>query len=366
MFPRLKNLLAAGLSVPRAEAVRYSLGAALGIAICGVLARILVEGQITFSPLLAAPIGASAVLVFALPASPLAQPRAVIGGNMLSAFVGVACGLAVPDPLLAAAVAVGVAIFAMSVLGCLHPPGGAMALGAALAASSSTPLGFDYPFVPVGLCSVLLVAAASLYGRATGHAYPRRVEPVLSPHRTSDSPPIERFGFTRTDLDKALAQYGQLLDVSHDDLDALFRKVEVQAHRRLHAAIPCTDIMSRDVVSLFAGQSAETALTKLQAHDLRTAPVVDVRGRVLGLVRRAELLAGGVRPVGQLVDPVVHTVGLHTPVEALLPVLSSGAMHEALVVDEDRILVGIITQTDLLAVLYRAHVVEAVVSAKAA
>jgi len=366
VFPSLKTLLASGLTVPRAEAVRYSLGAALGIAVCGVMARILVEGQISFSPLLAAPIGASAVLVFALPASPLAQPRAVIGGNMLSAFLGVACGLLIPDPLLAAAVAVGLAIFAMSLLGCLHPPGGAMALGAALAASSPAPLGFDYPFVPVGLCSVLLIVAASLYGRAAGHAYPHRIAPALSPHGTSDSPPVERFGFTRTDLDQAMAQYGQLLDVRHEDLDALFRKVELQTHRRLHAAIPCVDIMSRDVVSLFAGEGAETALARLQAHDLRTAPVVDVRGRVLGLVRRAELLAGGVRPVGQLVDPEAYVVGLHTPIEAVLPVLSSGAVHEALVVDEDRVLAGIITQTDLLAVLYRAHVVEAVVSAKAA
>lgn len=361
-----KNLLAADLSVPRAEAVRYSLGAALGIAICGVLARMLVERHVSFSPLLAAPIGASAVLVFALPASPLAQPRAVIGGNVLAAFIGVGCGLLIGDPLLAAATAVGLAILAMSLLGCLHPPGGAMALGAALAASSSTPLGFDYPFVPVGLCSVLLVGAASLYGRVTGHAYPRRISLAPSPHRTADSPPAERFGFTRTDIDKALTQYGELLDVRHDDLDALFRKVELQAHRRLHAAIPCVDVMSRDVVSVFAGQSAEAALDKLQAHDLRTAPVVDLRGRVLGLVRRAELLAGGVRPVGQLVDPGVYTVGLHTPIEVILPVLSSGAVHEALVLDEDHALVGIITQTDLLAVLYRAHVVEAVVSAKAA
>ena len=94
--------------------------------------------------------------------------------------------------------------------------------------------------------------------------------------------------------------------------------------------------------------------------------MIDARGRVVGLIRRAELLAGGVSPVGQLLDPVVATVGLQTSIEELLPALSSGAMHEALVIDEDRVLVGIITQTDLLAVLYRAHVVEAVVSAKAA
>jgi CBS domain-containing membrane protein len=55
----------------------------------------------------------------------------------------------------------------------------------------------------------------------------------------------------------------------------------------------------------------------------------------------------------------VHRVRRTTPIQALLPLLSSGAVHEAVVVDADRTLLGIITQTDLLAVLYRAHVVEA-------
>lgn len=366
MYSQLGNFLSTGLFVPRNEAVRCGLGAGLGIALCGLLARSLVEGHISFTPLLAAPIGASAVLVFALPASPLAQPRAVIGGNMLAAAVGVASGLIIPDPLLAAAVSVGAAIFAMSVLGCLHPPGGAMALGSALAASTATPLGFGYPFVPVGLCSVLLVLAASAYGRATGHAYPHRANLADRPHRTSDSPPSERFGYTRTDLNDALAQYGKLLDVSREDLDALFRRVEVRAHRRLHTAIPCADIMSRDVISLFAGEPADSALAKLHAHDLRTAPVVDIRGRVLGTARRAELFAGGKQPVGSVTDPAVHTVGLNTSIQALLPVLSSGAVHEAMVIDDDRILVGMVTQTDLLAMLYRAHVVEAVVATAAA
>ncbi|UUZ55438.1 HPP family protein [Massilia sp. H-1] len=51
---------------------------------------------------LIAPMGASAVLLFCLPASPLAQPWAVIGGNLVSALVGVACARLLPDPLLAA------------------------------------------------------------------------------------------------------------------------------------------------------------------------------------------------------------------------------------------------------------------------
>jgi CBS domain-containing membrane protein len=97
----------------------------------------------------------------------------------------------------------------------------------------------------------------------------------------------------------------------------------------------------------------------MQEHDLRTAPVIDADRKVLGLVRRAELQANRRRKVEAVIDPFVHRVRETTPIQALLPLLSSGAVHEAVVVDADRTLMGIVTQTDLLAVLYRAHVVEA-------
>lgn len=345
------------------EAVRTSLGALLGVSACGVLARAMVDGRLSLEPLLVAPIGASAVLVFAIPASPLAQPRAVIGGNVLSALIGVACALLIPSPLVAAACAVGVAVLIMASLGCLHPPGGAVALGAVLASTGGAPAGFEYALAPVGLCSLLLVLAAWLYGRISGHAYPHRVSPPASVHGTADSPAADRTGYKLADLDQALAQYGDLLDVSRDDLDALFRQVELQAHRRIHSQIRCEDIMSRDVISVDPQQSAESALAYLQQHDLRTAPVVDADGRLVGMVRRAELLAGRGKAVEAVLDPFVQKVRPGTPIEALMPLLSSGAAHEAMVVDDQRMLVGVITQTDLLAVLYRAHIVEAVVTA---
>ena len=70
-----------------------------------------------------------AVLLFAAPASPLAQPWSVVGGNTLSTLVGVACVLLIPDPVAAAAVAVALAIAVMFALRCLHPPGGAAGRG---------------------------------------------------------------------------------------------------------------------------------------------------------------------------------------------------------------------------------------------
>ncbi|PZQ56446.1 MAG: HPP family protein [Phenylobacterium zucineum] len=352
--------------IPPREALRAGLGAGLGVAACGLAARLVIEGRLSAEPLLIAPLGASAVLMFAIPASPLAQPRAVIGGNVIAALAGVACAALIPQAALAAAAAVALAILLMALAGCLHPPGGAIALGAALAAAGGRAPGLEYALAPVGLGSVLLVGAAIVWGRLSGRSYPHRVAAPSSAHGTTDPKPADRVGYTAADLDRALEQYGELLDVSREDLDALFRQVELEAHRRLHARIRCEEIMSRDVISVGVEQSCESALTWMRQHDLRTAPAVDGEGRVVGMVRRAELQAGRDRRVETVLDPFVHKVRPGTPVQALLPLLSSGAAHEVMVVDEARRLIGVITQTDLLAVLYRAHVVEAVVARSAA
>ena len=350
------SLLGAGTGRPR-DLWKACAGALAAIVLTGLAARWIIEGGPSALPLLAPPLGASAVLAFAIPASPLAQPRAILGGNLASSIVGVICAALIPQPSLAAGAAVAGAILAMTALRCLHPPGGAVALGLALA----TPGIADAPgaVAPVMLGSLLLVAAAGFHGRLAGHPYPHRAPAAVNAHGTADPPPSERVGFNSADLDAALAQYGELLDVSREDLDALFRQVELQAHRRIHSQIRCEEVMSTDVITLHVEQSAQSALAFLQRHDLRTAPVLDDLGRVVGMARRAELAAGKGQKVGEVLDPFVHRVKPKTAIEALLPLLSSGAAHEAMVVDDDRVLLGVVTQTDLLAVLYRAHIIEA-------
>jgi CBS domain-containing membrane protein len=363
MIPRLSAVLRGAAPSRPADAARAALGALIGVLTTGVLGRLLIGGAPWSHPLLAAPIGASAVLVFAVPASPLAQPRAVIGGNLVSALVGISCALLIPQPLLAAPLAVGLAIATMMLLGCLHPPGGAVALIAVIGGEAVAKAGYGFAFSPVALDSLLLVIVGMGFNRLTGRSYPHRTPAAVSPHGTNDPTPANRVGFTSADLDQALARYGELLDVSREDLDALFRQVELQAHQRLHAQIRCGDIMSKDIISVSPEQTADSALAVLRLHDLRTAPVVDAQGRVVGMARRAELQANRAQPVSRVIDPLVHKVREATPIAALLPILSSGAAHEAMVVDADSVLLGVITQTDLIAVLYRAHVVEAVVGA---
>ena len=103
------------------------LGGAFGIFATGYLMHVwLGSGQ--GLPLLIAPIGASAVLLFAVPASPLAQPWAIIGGNTISALCGIFWIKVLGDPAYAACLGVATAIAMMSLARCLHPPGGACAL----------------------------------------------------------------------------------------------------------------------------------------------------------------------------------------------------------------------------------------------
>lgn len=204
-----------------------SVGALVSIALTGWISAALLHDW-SVVPWLVAPMGASAVLVFAVPASPLAQPWAVVGGNILSALVGVAVARSVPVPFLAAGVAVGGAILAMSLARCLHPPGGAAALTAVIGGPAIASAGFGFAFVPVGLNALLLTLLAFIFHRLSGHSYPHRPVPVAG-HVLPNTPAA---AFHPGDIERALDDLGETFDVGREDLDLLFRQVEFHAAAR--------------------------------------------------------------------------------------------------------------------------------------
>ncbi|SNS57408.1 CBS domain-containing membrane protein [Sphingomonas laterariae] len=359
----LKRFFAPLSAVGRLGWLRSCLGALCGIILTGLITRLWL-GDDSILPILVAPMGASAVLLFAVPASPLAQPWPVLGGNTISAFAGIAAAMLVKDPIYAAGLGVAAAIGAMSLARCLHPPGGAVALTAVIGGPVVHAAGWSFAFVPVALNTALLLAIGWLFNNATRHSYPHRVAQVSrNTHGTKDPPPQERVGYTSADIDTVLARYDELLDVSRDDLDALFRQVEAQAHRRLHGEIRCERIMSRDVISARPDEGVGQARDRLLARGLGAMPVIDSVGHVLGLVGHAELLAGMGKTVGEAMAPAPCLVSPETPIDELLPALSGGLYHEAVVVDGENRLLGLITQTDLLAALWRGHVAERVATA---
>lgn len=200
--------------------VRPSLGALAGILITGLICRLWLGPDHPGLPFLIAPMGASAVLLFAVPASPLARPWPVVGGNILSALVAWLCVMLLDDPVVAAAVAVGAAIALMSVSRSLHPPGGAVALTVAVGGIASDPFGWSFAFVPVGLNSAILLAVAWAFNNATGHAYPHRVSVQIS----EGEPPR----FSMAEIKELLEEYDEMLDISREDLAAVLNRIEKQ------------------------------------------------------------------------------------------------------------------------------------------
>lgn len=135
------------------------IGAALGIGLLGWI------GQKFFAPhdlpLMIGSFGASCVLVYGAPRSPLAQPRNLMGGHLISALIGVLCWrLFASWPTLAQALAVATAIAAMHLTRTLHPPGGATALIATLGSPDIQALGFWYVLMPATLGPLLLLLVA--------------------------------------------------------------------------------------------------------------------------------------------------------------------------------------------------------------
>jgi CBS domain-containing membrane protein len=204
--------------------LRGALGAMVGIGVAALSTILLLGANSAGLPWLVAPLGASAVLVFAVPASPLAQPWSVIGGNLISATIGIALGLGFGSAALAASLAVGAAIAVMICARCLHPPGGACALLCALGASTQ---GWDFGHLWPIFANVLALSFVGwLYNNLTGHQWPHHVE--LPEPKGAPSP----VNHTRRDIEEVLTDWNEVLDVDVDDLDAFYLALERHVAKR--------------------------------------------------------------------------------------------------------------------------------------
>ncbi|HEY9005363.1 HPP family protein [Ohtaekwangia sp.] len=113
--------------------------------------------------------GASSVLLYGVIQSPLAQPRNLIGGHLVCAFVGVTIRYLVPEVWLAAAFAVSISIVLMQITRTLHPPGGATALIAIIGSEKIKALGYMYLLSPVLSGVTILLIVALFFNNMTSH-----------------------------------------------------------------------------------------------------------------------------------------------------------------------------------------------------
>ena len=327
------------------------LGALIGIGLAGLISGWAV-GNAEHLPLLVAPLGASAVLLFAVPASPLAQPWSIIAGNTISALVGIAVAHLVPDTALAAALAVAGAIAVISLLRCLHPPGGAASLLGVLGGPAAASWSFSFALVPVALNSVLLVLLGLAFHRVSKHSYPHRAKPVMAAtHGTKDVAPQLRVELTEGDIDAALAESGEPFDIAREDLHRLVRRAELSALERTASVPRCHDIMSRDVLSVRSDAPWSEAHALLLKHGLRILPVVDAENRVAGIVEMHEPDLAL-----QSVSEMMSDAATALPDDSMLSLvdpLTDGHHHAVLVTDGTGRLIGLVTQTDMIVALAR-------------
>ncbi len=339
------------------EPLRAGIGALIGISLCVGLAYIsAIYGQASFY--LVAPLGATAVLLFCVPNSPLAQPWSAVVGNISAALVALVAVWYIPRPL-AVGVAVGAAITAMMFLRALHPPGGAVALLTALNPEAAFAAGPWFALVPLGLATVVLVLSATVYNRLTGRKYPFRLPKEEPDH----APP--RLGLSTEQLGELLDRYNQTTNLGVADLGRLLAAAEAEAAQHRFDGTTCADIMTTDLVTVRPETSLADAAGLLRKHRIKSLPVVAADGETLrGVILQADLIdliAAQARPLARRprllrrrVAEVMHSANRAVPHDLPVGILLNRLAKEGsdvIPVVKDAALVGIITRTDIMRLL---------------
>jgi CBS domain-containing membrane protein len=212
--------------------------ACVAILIVGSISRTLIEAT-TVAHFLIASMGASALLLFVIPSSPLSQPWALFGGHMISGFIGISCALLFDDIVIASAISVTLAIIAMMYLRCLHPPGGATALIPILMASEVHEVGFQFIFTPIAINTLVLLLVSLLVNRLVLHRhYASHSVPEPLPVQEQTEAIIQSSPFTAEDLAYAFEKMDTYIDVDEDDLFRIYALATSHAEER-GVQVPC-------------------------------------------------------------------------------------------------------------------------------
>ena len=214
--------------VGHTEKLVSALGAFLGIFLIFYTSTFFLQGASSY--LIVASMGASAVLLFAVPHGPLSQPWSLIGGHLVSAVIGVSCAKFIPDVFIAAPLAVGIAVGTMYYLHCIHPPGGATALSAVVGGYEVQQLGYQFILTPVLINVVTIISVAFIFNYFfTWRRYPAY---LAQKYATANKIKSETtYGtITHEDFVYALSEFESFIDISENDLLKIYDLV-TQRHQ---------------------------------------------------------------------------------------------------------------------------------------
>jgi CBS domain-containing membrane protein len=207
------------------EKLRGALGASIAILLLGLAVRIL--PQFGYPPLMLASMSAAALLLFATPHSPMAQPWPLIGGNLLAALLGLIFSFSGLDFPLAAGCAIALSIFFMHMLKCLHPPGAATLIWV-LDSAQSHHLGWmDALYIVAINSAIMLLLALLINNLVPGRQYPAAVA-----HTPAHPQRKEAITLERADIEWAASHMDGVIDVSVEDLEEIYELAAQHARGR--------------------------------------------------------------------------------------------------------------------------------------
>lgn len=203
--------------VSHLERLVSGLGAFVGIFSTYIISHTFL-GDTPLSLLMVASMGASAVLLFAVPHGKLSQPWPVLGGHIISAIIGVTCALYIPETILALPLAAGLSVLVMHYLECIHPPGGATAVSAVLGGAAVQQLGYGYVLTPIALNAFAILLTAIIFN----WPFSWRRYPLMS-NKKRDMPELKTLPVGRNDLIYALEQLETVIDIEEGELERIFQ-----------------------------------------------------------------------------------------------------------------------------------------------
>lgn len=331
-------------------------------------------------PFIVASMGASAVLLFAVPTSPMNHPWAVAGGHLSSALAGVICAQYIGSIEIAAPIASATAILVMLYLRCLHPPGGATAMLIVLGSDEVHAAGYQFILTPIAL-NVMILLGATLAIRALTRKLRlhdqnektlqwlnemERGRP-LAPHPTLE------------DIGAARARFDTYIDVKDEELLQLLRLATHNTHQRRLGDLTCRELMLAEPLCTEFGTPLEEIWEQFQQHRLTAMPVIDRARHVIGIVTLNDfihhaasfpqetleeriaalvqtthtLTSDKAEVAGQIMTGPAITAREEARVAELLPLLDNRHIHHIPIVDGNGKLTGLLSRSEIVAILER-------------
>ncbi len=352
----------------------------LGIALVILISQLFLPRE--DMPWIVASMGASAVLLFAVPFGPLSQPWSFVGGHLISAFIGITVAKIIPDIVIASALAVGLAISLMYISSCLHPPGAATALVMVVGSPMILEMGYHFLIFPLAINLVVMLGFALFIN----NILPRRYYPNTlkayrdkqQTHKTEKNKHPMTLSVSREDIKYALKEMDAYIDVSNENLSHIFNLSATHARRKKMGEIYVKDIMTTDVITAEYGDTLESIWELMAKHKIRSIPITDRLNRLEGIVtiadflnqvkvptkeRLKERLESFIKPTkgtttdkpeyaGHLMKTKLITISPEQHILDLFPIFYEKGIHHLPVVREDKQLVGIITPKNLLLALH--------------